>query len=651
MTDELLAMIDAAASSGKLLDSSAKNIRATLEGTRNTVTIGAIQELVESENWAELDNRFFRELAFGTGGLRSKTIGATITRVEQGAGGPNGRPEFPCVGTFAMNETTIRRATRGLVAYVSAWHHAEGRSGRPGICIAHDTRHFSRDFAELAARVITDLGCDAYLFESARSTPELSFAVRHTGSAAGINLTASHNPPEYNGYKVYFADGGQIVEPHASGIIAEVNAITGDTYEPLPESERGRLVLLGEEIDNAYLDRLETLILDPDTVRSQPLKIVYSSLHGVGGVIIRPLLERLGFDLSVVESQEIPDGRFPTVKSPNPENSEALTLAMQQADAEGADLVLATDPDDDRMGAAARDAEGRLKLITGNQLGSLMAWYRAKRHFDFGILDESTRARGVIIKTFVTTELQAAIAAKYGLRCVDTLTGFKYIGAKLRKYEEAIPQKLRAHYTRLSERETRLLRLEHSSLFVFGGEESYGYGGADFVRDKDGNAAVAMIAEVAAYARSKGRTLVTLLDDLFCEFGFFLERGESIVMDGAAGASRIQKLVASYADNPPEKIGAHRIHALQDFSREDIVDFEGDPIPKEKMLMLTLDVGFRVAIRPSGTEPKIKYYLFARRDAPESGFTPDDLASVKVEVAAALESLWVAIREDVETRC
>lgn len=648
--DDLLSRIQTAAADGKILPSSLENLRSTLEQSPSPVTIASIAELLANENWAELDNRFFRTLAFGTGGLRSKTIGAVITTAEQGKGGPNGRPEFPCVGTHAMNESTIRRATRGLVAYVLDWHQAEGRSGKPGICIAHDTRHFSRDFAELAAKVIADLGCNAFLFEAARSTPELSFAVRFTGSTAGINLTASHNPPEYNGYKVYFEDGGQIVEPHASGIITRVNAIHDDTCTPLPEAEQGRIIPLGADIDDAYLHRLESLILDPDTVRSQPLKIVYSSLHGVGGVIIRPLLERLGFQFSIVEAQEIPDGRFPTVKSPNPENSEALTLAMQQAEVERADLVLATDPDDDRMGAAVRGADGALHLLTGNQLGSLMAWYRAKKHFDLGILDATTRDRGVIIKTFVTTGLQEAIARHFGLRCVDTLTGFKYIGEKLTKYENAIPAELRQNYPHLSESETRALRLAHSSLFVFGGEESYGYSGADFVRDKDGNSAVAMIAEVAAYAKSQGSTLLELLDDLYRQFGYYLERGESLVMDGAAGAAKIQKLVASYAAEPPAHIGDHAVTAITNFATETLVDVEGDSIPSESMLRIELVGGFHVAVRPSGTEPKIKYYLFGY-SAPDSGDDAASLEQIKVQVTQSLDTLWQALRKDAEARC
>jgi phosphoglucomutase len=648
---DLAAPIQAAAASGKLLQTSAQNILAMLAKSTSAVDEASIRELVVAGNWTELDNRFFRLIAFGTGGLRGKTIGAVVTAVEQGAPQPLGRPEFPCVGTSAMNFYNLSRATQGLAAYVREYFASTGRPGKPAICICHDTRFYSREFAELAAKVISEYGCDAYLFEGPRSTPELSFAVRHTNSQAGINITASHNPPQYNGYKVYFEDGAQVVEPHASAIIDKVNAVESDVYEPVPEDRRGAIIPMGAEIDEAYMQRLQTLPLDPDLIRRENgLKIVFTPLHGVGGVIIKPMLARLGFQCRAVESQEVPDGRFPTVKSPNPENAEALTLAVQLADETGADLVIATDPDDDRMGIAARDADGKMTLLTGNQAGSLMAWYRTKLHFDRGILTPATASRGVIIKTFVTTDLQKAIAEKAGLRCVETLTGFKYIGEKLRKYEEAIPADLRAAYRELSEEATRALRLEHSSLYVFGGEESYGYSGSDFVRDKDGNSAAVMIAEVAAYAKSQGLTLVTLLDRIFAEYGFYLERGESLTMDGAEGAAQIRKLVDSYAAHPPAELDGAAVTSTRNFATEVIHDSEGDRIPAEAMLMITLADRRRIAVRPSGTEPKIKYYMFAAELPASGAFTADELAAIKPKVAASLDRLWQALKADATAR-
>jgi phosphoglucomutase len=648
--NELISSIRQAANDGKLLPSSAENIQALLSGSTSPVYQASVAELAAAENWKELDNRFFRTLAFGTGGLRGKTIGAVVTKAEQGSPQPLGRPEFPCVGTNAMNTYNISRATQGLVTYVLEHFKKSGRPGKPSICICHDTRFYSREFAELAAKVITDHGCDAWLFEGPRSTPELSFAVRYVGAQAGINLTASHNPPQYNGYKVYFEDGCQVVEPHASAIIDKVNALTSEEYTPV--ADRGRVISMGADIDEAYMDRLATLPLDPELIkRENSLKIVYTPLHGVGGVIIKPMLQRLGFQCEGVAAQEVPDGRFPTVKSPNPENAEALSMAIAQADATGADLVIATDPDDDRMGIAARDAAGKMQLLTGNQIGSILAWYRASKHFEFGILNETNRKNSAIIKTFVTTDLQKAIAEKFGIRCVETLTGFKYIGEKLGKYENAIPENLRRNYTKLSEHETRDLRLKYSTLYIFGGEESYGYSASDFVRDKDGNSAAVLIAEAAAYAKSRDLTLPELLDEIFSEFGVYLERGESLTMDGAEGAAQIQKLVDSYAANPPAEIDGSKVVSHINFAKDTIHDIEGDLIPPEAMLMISLADGRKIAVRPSGTEPKIKYYMFAaKKPASESRFSLSELAEAKASVLAGIASLWKALDTDAKAR-
>jgi phosphoglucomutase len=644
--------IQKAADEGQLLPESARNILALLSKSVSPIDAASVGELADAGNWAELDNRFFRTLAFGTGGLRGKTIGAVVTKAEQGRPQALGRPEFPCVGTNAMNSFNISRATQGLVQYVLEHFSKSGLPGRAAICLCHDTRFFSREFAELAAKIITEHGCDSYLFEGPRSTPELSFAVRHVGAQAGINLTASHNPPQYNGYKVYFGDGCQVTEPHASAIISRVNAVESEGYTPVLESERGRVIPMGAEIDAAYMERLATLPIDPELIRREnSLKIVYTPLHGVGGVIIKPMLQRLGFQCDTVAEQEVPDGRFPTVKSPNPENAEALSMAIAQADKTGADLVIATDPDDDRMGIAARDASGKMQLLTGNQIGSILAWYRASRFFEKGILNESNRARGVVIKTFVTTDLQKAIAEKFGLRCVETLTGFKYIGSKLGKYEAAIPAELRQNYAHLPEAETRRLRLEHSSFYVFGGEESYGYSASDFVRDKDGNSAAVLIAEAAAYAKSLGTTLAGLLDRIFAEFGVYLERGESLTMDGAAGAAQIKKLVDSYAANPPAEVDGAKVVAIRNFAIDTILDSEGDRIPAEAMLMIELADRRRIAIRPSGTEPKIKYYMFAAHLPPaEKTFTPAEVAAARQSVGASLASLWDWLGKDASAR-
>jgi phosphoglucomutase len=313
--------------------------------------------------------------------------------------------------------------------------------------------------------------------------------------------------------------------------------------------------------------------------------------------------------------------------------------------------VLATDPDCDRMGAAYRDSKGEMQLVTGNQIGSLLAWYRTMKLFEQGVLTKENAKNAALIKTFVTTDLQKTIADRHGIRCVETLTGFKYIGAKLLKYEQALPAEVQAKYRALPESETRALRLRHSTFFIFGGEESYGYSGGDFVRDKDGNGAVVMFAEVAAYAKSRGMTVGDLLDEIYREYGFYLERGCNLTYEGAEGAAKIQRLVQSYAANPPTEIAGTAVSAVKDFSKDETFDCDGDRIPAEAMMMFELAGGGRIAVRPSGTEPKIKYYLFAQRQ-PEPGarFTADQLAMIKNEIKAALESIWQWLQADAETR-
>jgi phosphoglucomutase len=651
--EELNSKIERAFADGQILESAAKNIRALLAGARSDLYLRAVNQLASNSEWSELNDRFYQTLAFGTGGLRGRTIGKIVTKAERGDAADSavatGRPQFPCVGTNAMNFFNISRATQGLVAYLHDWNRRKRISAKPRIVIAHDPRFFSQEFAQLVAKVASENGCDAFVFEGPRSVPELSFAVRYLGASAGVVITASHNPPYDNGYKVYFGDGAQVIEPHASGIIAKVNATTSETYKPLSKDRQGKITIVGKDIDDAYMERLETLVLDPTVIReAKSLKIIYTPLHGTGGVIIKPMLQRLGFNFTVVPEQDHFDGRFLTVKSPNPENAEALTLAINLAEKDDADVVVATDPDCDRMGAAVRASDGKMKLLTGNQIGSLIAWYRTRTLFEKGVLNKQNASRGVIIKTFVTTDLQKAIAKHYGLRCVETLTGFKYIGAKLGNYERAIPEPLRQNYVDLSEDETRKLRLQHSSFYVFGGEESYGYSGADFVRDKDGNGAVIMFCEVAAYAKAHGKTVDQLLDDIYSEFGYFAEKNGSLVFEGAEGATKIARLIKSYASDPfPEVLGS-KVTSIRNFETDKIEDAEGDQIPKEKMLTFELQDGTRVAVRPSGTEPKIKYYLFAHRRPEKGKFF--ELNQIKTEVTEKLDRLWDWLQKDAHSR-
>ncbi len=644
--------LSAAVASGKLLESSANNINELLAGSTDPIVAESVAELVAAGHWAELNDRFFRKLAFGTGGLRSRTIGRIVTAAERGTPAANGRPEHPCIGTNAMNYYNLSRATQGIVRHLKTHLARKGATGRPSFVFAHDSRHFAREFVTFCAKVATDNGCDVYLFESARSTPELSFAVRHLGANAGAVLTASHNPPHDNGYKVYFDDGAQIVEPHAGAIMKEVNSIQGDTYEPVPEDERGTITEIGDEVDRANMDCLHSLLLDPELVKAQSsLKIVYTNIHGTGGKIIPGLLRNLGFQCLTVPEQDEPDGRFPTVDSPNPENAPALAMAIDLAEKENADIVIGTDPDADRMGVAVRDAAGEMTLLTGNMIGSLMGYYRIKTLFEQGILNESNRANAVLIKTFVTTDLQKAMAERFGIRCVETLTGFKYIGQKLAKYERAIPSGLCPDYRNVSREEARDLLLAHSSFFVFGGEESYGYLGSDAVRDKDANGATLMFAELAAYAKSKGLTIPGLLDNIYLEYGYFKETLRSLVLEGAEGAAKIEKLAVSYSTSPPREVDRSPVKAVRDYARQDFTDIEGDPIPKEKMLIVDLEDGRSFAVRPSGTEPKIKYYLYGRRCLePGTPFQMTELPAIKKATDASLVALWQWLENDVKAR-
>ena len=649
--EELNSRIEGAVARGQLLESTAKNVRSLLGGATTELYLKSVSQLADGCEWSELNDRFYQTLAFGTGGLRGRTIGKIVTAAERGDAREDERPQFPCVGTNAMNFFNINRATRGLVAYLNDWNQRQQVSAKPKIVIAHDPRFFSKEFAEVAAKVAAENGCDACVFDGPRSVPELSFTVRYLKANAGIVITASHNPPYDNGYKVYFSDGAQVIEPHAAGIIVKVNAITTESFTPLPKERQGKATMIGRDIDHVYMRRLETLILDPQVIRdAKSLRIIYTPLHGTGRVIIKPLLNRLGFKFQIVSEQDCFDGRFSTVKSPNPENAEALTMAINLAQKEDADLVVATDPDCDRMGAAVRSKDGKMKLLTGNQIGSLLAWYRIKTLFDKGVLNEQNASRAVIIKTFVTTDLQKAIADHYGLRCVETLTGFKYIGAKLGKYERAIPELLRQNYVDLTEQQTRRLRLAHSSFYVFGGEESYGYSGADFVRDKDGNGAVIMFCEVAAHAKSRGQTVDELLDQIFATFGYFAEKNASLVFEGAEGANKIARLAESYSTHPFFEVLGSMVTSIKNFETQTIRDVEGDEIPKEKMSIFELEDRTRIAVRPSGTEPKIKYYLFAQR-RPENGkFDSAELARVKAQVGEKLDRLWDCLQKDAESR-
>ena len=639
MSTEFKQAIESAVQEGKLSTDSAENVgRLMRESKQVPRMVASIQELVDTCEWEELNDRFFRTLAFGTGGLRGRTIGKVVTKAEMGKPTALGRPEFPAVGTNCMNEGNVVRATQGLVNYLQKSFPGQA----PRVVFAHDTRFFSREFAELAARTVAAAGGTAYLFSEDRSTPELSFAVRHLGAQAGVEITASHNPSHDNGYKAYFSDGAQIVEPHASGIIREVEAVREPNLNPQWEGG-GKVVSIGAEVDEEYQLGLRELILEEEMLKKEgkALKVVFSPLHGTGGRIVPEMLARAGVKVLLVKEQEKGDGRFPTVKSPNPENGEALAMGIELAKKERGDLVLATDPDGDRMGVALRNRDGEYELITGNQIGSLLAAYRIDRMRAKGWIQPGQEKSCCLIKTFVTTDLQKEIAAVAGIRCVETLTGFKYIGEKLGIYEKQAGGR-----GKMGAEEWRKKRMEKSTFFVFGGEESYGYSGGDYVRDKDANGAVLMFVEAAAWAKSQGRNLLEEMDEIYRRHGLYLEKLGTLEMPGAEGAKQIAQAVESYQSRPPKVWGGRKVVGVIDFEKGCHRDVEGQEIPKERMLIFDLGEGFRVAVRASGTEPKMKCYFFGKRKV---GAT-EDLGRAKQELAGELNELWSWTQADAKKR-
>ena len=627
-----------AAREGPLLESSLRNIQLTLNRPAcEAWERDSIAELVAGGHWTELNDRFYRTLEFGTGGLRGRTIGKVVTRAEQGNGTVE-MPQYPAVGTNAMNFFSVAVATRGLMNYLLRQFPGLGVR----VAISFDTRLFSPDFARLCAEVIAAHGGEAYLFGEVRPTPVLSFAVRTLGAQAGIMITASHNPPHDNGYKVYFDDGAQVIEPHASAIIESVLAAQrGETAGAAPAP--GRTARIGADLDDAYIARLKELILQPDVMAEQGrrLKVVYTPIHGTGVTVVPRLLKEAGVDLLVVPEQATCDGRFPTVKSPNPENREALSLGVKLADRENADAVIATDPDCDRMGVAVRNAQSEFEYLNGNQIGSLIADYRLEQLFAGGMLTPANAGHAALIKTFVTTDLMRSIAESYGARCVETLTGFKYIGAKLKYYEELAGG--RGGRSAADWRDTLLRRSTYS---VFAAEESYGYLAEDYVRDKDAAGAALEFVELLAFARHNRTTVPEILSRMYLKHGYYGERLGTLTFEGKEGAAKIAALLASYKSEPPAEWAGRAVLKIQNFAEEEILDADGQPLPRELMLTIHLAGGARVTTRASGTEPKIKFYFFAAARSASL----EALAGTKKEVDGALESLWTFTRADVERR-
>lgn len=520
-------------------------------------------------NSQEIEDRFYKDLEFGTGGLRG-VIGA---------------------GTNRMNVYTVRRATQGFANYLLK--QVEDAKEK-GVVIAYDSRHKSPQFAQEAALVLNANGIKAYVFESLRTTPELSFAVRYLGCAGGIVITASHNPPAYNGYKVYGEDGGQIVPHLAEKIIAEIQQIEDYSQVGYVEKEEalstGMLQIIGEDVDKEYIEEVKKLALRKDVIQSvgKDMKVIYTPLHGTGNMPVRRVLKELGFEnVMVVPQQELPDANFSTVKSPNPEEHEAFTLALELADKISAELILGTDPDCDRVGVVVKNKEGDYQVLTGNQTGALLVDYVLSAMKE----QKTLPANGVVIKTIVTSELGAKIAQSFGMDTLDTLTGFKFIGEKIHQFEE-----------------------NKEKQFLFGYEESYGYLAGTFVRDKDAVIASMLICEMAAYYKSKDMTLYDALINLYEKYGYYKEDLLSITLQGKAGIEKIQSILNHFRGQPPKAIAGKSIKIVRDYKtgggRNLMTDEEvALTLPASNVLHFTMEDDSWFCVRPSGTEPKVKIYF------------------------------------------
>ena len=643
-----LARIQTAAKAGQLMASTAENLATFLSAQLPAWALASIDELVAREAWGELNDRFYRFLEFGTGGMRGRTIGVVPAAAETGTLSATGSPEHAAIGSNVLNDFTLIRAVVGLYRYTRKYQDSRGHRAPVKLVIAYDVRHFSRHFCELAASTWARLGGEAFIFDGPRPTPQLSFAVRQLKAHAGVVITASHNPPHDNGFKAYFDDGGQVVPPHDQGIVAEVNAVPLGELGPFLEKSFANVTTLGRDADDAYLAVAAKAAIDPAVFRRTKLKVVFTNIHGTGAVHSVPLLIHAGCDVTPVPEQLEFDARFPTVKSPNPENAEALSRAVALADGIGADVVVATDPDADRMGVAVRNRSGQMDLLTGNQIGALLADYRLAKYKELGWIPREGSQRVAIINTFVTTQLQDAIGRGHGVKVIKTLTGFKWIAAKIRVYEEQLRRAMGPGFdyeaTPFAER-AKLLQ-QHSTFYAFGTEESYGYLPNDFLRDKDGNSACLMFAEVCAWVKSRGLTVPEYLDEIFLRYGFYLEGVINIYYEGASGNAKIKRILESYRANPPKAFGDVTVTQFQDFGREKIYDADQELIPSQDLYVVTLSNGYSFAARGSGTEPKMKFYLFAGEKVAGAA----DLAAVKERVRATLAGLNKLIEADAKVR-
>ena len=649
----IIEKIEAAGAAGSLLESTVVNLKKWASADFLPNWAGAsIVELVENGEWDELNDRFYQNLAFGTGGIRGRTIGSVPAAAETGTLSEMGSPEHAAVGSNVLNDFNLVRATIGLFRYTKQYLKESGSYDLPRFVIAHDVRHFSRHFCELAASTWCKLGGQALIFEGPRSTPQLSFAVRQNNATCGAVITASHNPPHDNGFKVYFDDGAQVVSPHAEGIVDLVNLVELSEVPAFLNIDLEPVISLGAADDAAYLELLKEMVIDNEVMQKEAPQIVFSPIHGTGAISSVPALKALGVKVIEVPEQMVQDARFPTVKSPNPENAEALAMAIAKANEVGADVVVATDPDADRMGVAVRDRSGEMVLLTGNQIGTIMAEYRISVLKDAEVIPEDGGDNTVLIKTFVTSPMQEAVADWHGLKTINTLTGFKWIGEKLAGYEAQMKARL------LEEEGTAVdydacdiwtradLLLDYSTYFVFGGEESYGYLATDKLRDKDANAAVIMFCEVAAYLKAQEMTFPEFLDSLYLQHGYYEEKTINIYYEGAAGSQKIKNILESYRSAAPKAFGDVKVSGFTDFGKDEIIDADGQKIPPQDFYFLELSNGYSFAVRGSGTEPKIKFYVFGRSEV----LDPEDLIKVKAVAAVEMQSVLAAIEADARVR-
>ena len=646
MDEALSQTIDKALTSGELIDAAAKNLRSWLstEGLSDWASRSIVQ-LINAEEWAEINERFHKNLAFGTGGIRGRTIGRFLTDDERGDTKGKSTPEHAAVGSNTLNDYTVVRATMALHGYTSTWMASEGILDVPRIVIAHDVRHFSRHFCELAASTWSALGGYAMVFDGPRSTPQLSFTVRLRYAHAGVVITASHNPPHDNGFKAFFVDGAQVVPPHAGGIVDWYSKLTLQDTIPFVvsagESKSVPFTVLPAGDDLAYRATLEEAVLDAELLKEHCPKIVFTPLHGTGGIAAIPSLWDHGVEVVSVEEQTKSDPNFFTVKSPNPENPEALKHGISLARKVKAKAVLASDPDGDRIGVAVFNGKDRFECLTGNQVGCMLSEYRISKLKKLGVLPEAGSRNAVILKTFVTTPMMEEIALKNGIRCVNTLTGFKWISEKIGDYEDEATSALRENegiawdydntdfYTRAE------ILQKYSKFTVFAAEESFGYLPLDIVRDKDGNASALACSELFAYLELTKSSPLEYLDFLYLKYGYFEEQTINLYFEGVKGSEIIKKIIDSYSQNEPSKINDLIVHKVRNFGKPGYLDEDDKPIPVENFFIFELEDAFSIAVRASGTEPKIKYYLFGRSQVVGG----NDLAAAKSEVGEKLKSL------------